>query len=169
MNKIAIVVGHDKVEQGAFSPYLQKSEYKYHSEVAVILPFDVYFRSTSGGYKTKMEVLAKEINKKDYDLVVELHFNSFNSVANGTECLYLNGSVIGKRWAEVYSEKISKAYSTTNRGAKEISGSNQNGYWFLKLMKAPAIIVEPFFADHKEALKFTNTNDYAKRLYEIFC
>jgi len=40
MNKIAIVVGHDSIEQGAFSNLLKQSEFKYNSEVVKLLPFD---------------------------------------------------------------------------------------------------------------------------------
>jgi hypothetical protein len=57
MNKIAIVVGHDSIEQGAFSNLLKKSEFAYYSEVVKLLPFDIYYRSTKGGYKSKIDKL----------------------------------------------------------------------------------------------------------------
>lgn len=167
MNRIAIVVGHDKKEQGAFSPYLKKSEFAYHSEVIEPLPFDIYYRSTMDGYMTKMRELAGRVNAKKYDLVVELHFNSFNGVANGCECLHLNGSALGKRWSEIYCKEIAKQYGVINRGAKAVSSGN--GHGFLSLMKAPAIIVEPFFGDHVESLKFADTVKYSKILYNLFC
>jgi N-acetylmuramoyl-L-alanine amidase len=169
MNKIAVVVGHDSIEQGAFSNILKKSEFSYHSELVKLLPFDIYYRPTKGGYKSKMEELAKEINGKGYNLVIELHFNSFNGVANGTEALYFNNSVNGKRWAEIYVDKICSEYNTSIRGAKVIKHTNERGYWFLKLMDAPAIILEPFFGDNKEAIDFKDVNKYAKTLIDIFC
>jgi N-acetylmuramoyl-L-alanine amidase len=169
MNKIAVVVGHDAIEQGAFSNIIKKSEFAYHSEVAKLLPFDVYYRSKGGSYKSKMEELAEDINGKGYTLVIELHFNSFNGVANGTEALYFDGSVNGKRWAEVYVDKICSEYKTSIRGAKVIKHKDERGYWFLKLMDAPAIILEPFFGDNKEAVSFKDVNKYAKSLIDIFC
>ena len=169
MNKIAIVVGHDSIEQGAFSNLLKKSEFAYYSEVVKLLPFDIYYRSTKGGYKSKMEELAKQINGKGYTLVIELHFNSFNGVANGSEALYFIGSNIGKRYSEILAEGVAKEYGSTRRGAKAISQTNDRGYWFMKLMDPPAVIYEPFFADNVEAIKFKDINRHAKLLIDILC
>jgi N-acetylmuramoyl-L-alanine amidase len=169
MNKIAVVVGHDSIEQGAFSNILKQSEFAYYSEIAKLLPFDIYYRSTTGGYKSKMEELAKQINGKGYNLVIELHFNSFNGVANGSECLYFKGSNVGKRFAEVIAEGVAKEYGSTRRGAKAISQTNDRGYWFLKLMDAPAVIYEPFFGDNAEAIKFKDFNRHAKLLIDLLC
>jgi N-acetylmuramoyl-L-alanine amidase len=169
MNKIAIVVGHDSIEQGAFSNLLKKSEFAYYSELVKLLPFDIYYRSTKGGYKSKMEELAKQINGKGYNAVIELHYNSFNGVANGSEALYFNGSNIGKRYAEILAEGVAKEYGSTRRGAKAISQTNDRGYWFLKLMDGPAVIYEPFFGDNAEAIKFKDVNKHAKLLIDLLC
>lgn len=170
MNKVAIVVGHDSKEKGAFSPILNKSEFDYHKELVEHLPFDVYYRNTSGGYKTKMEALARQINAKKYDLVVELHFNSSaNPQANGSECLYYYASPIGKRYAEVFTDKVVSTYGMKKRGAIPISNSSDRGYWFLKLMNAPALILEPFFGSNIEANKFKDTKQYAKLIFDTFC
>lgn len=170
MNKIAVVVGHDKIEQGAFSNLLKQSEFAYHSEVVKHLPFDIYYRdSTVNGYKSKMQKLANEINKKNYSLVVELHYNSFNGIANGCEALYFKGSEIGKRQAEIFVEGITKEFKNNSRGIKEISKVSERGYWFLKLIDAPALILEPFFGDNKEAIKFKDHKKYAEILTKILC
>ena len=162
MNKVAIVVGHDKIEQGAFSNLLKQSEFAYHTEVAKHLQFDIYNRPTSGNYYQKMVALSNEINAKDYDLVIELHYNSFNGVANGCEALYFNGSNVGKRYAEVFCAEVVKEYGSVNRGAKPIGKQNERGFWFLKLMDKPALILEPFFGDNAEALKFKDHKKYAE-------
>jgi N-acetylmuramoyl-L-alanine amidase len=167
MNKIAIVVGHDKIEQGAYSHLLKHSEFSYYSELVKLLPFDIYFRSTKGSYMDKMRELAKQINGKGYTLVVELHFNMFNGKANGTEALYHHKSTIGKRYAEIYCQNVVKEYGTVNRGAKGISGGN--GFGFVSLMDAPAIVLEPFFGDNKESLNFKDLNKHAKLLIDTFC
>lgn len=169
MNKIAIVVGHDKNEQGAFSNLLKQSEYAYHCEVVKHLPFDIFYRPTSGNYYQKMVELSKEINGKGYKAVIELHFNSFNGVANGCEALFFNGLVVGKRYSEVFCSEVVKEYGITNRGAKAISKQNERGYWFLRLMDAPAIILEPFFGDNKEALLFKDHKKYADLIEKVFC
>jgi N-acetylmuramoyl-L-alanine amidase len=167
MNKIAVVVGHDQIEQGAFSNILKQSEYAYYSELVKLLPFDIYYRSTRGSYMDKMRELASRVNGKGYTLIVELHFNSFNGKANGTEALYYHKSTTGKRWAEIYCKNICKEYGTVNRGAKGISGGN--GFGFVNSMDAPAIVLEPFFGDNAEAIKFKDLNKHAKLLIDTLC
>ena len=169
MKKIAVVIGHDKTSPGAYSPHLGQSEYIYNSEVATHLSkiADIYKRPMGGGYKTQMTNLANEINKKDYDLVVELHFNAFNKIANGCEAVIFKGNknteTIGKRFCDL----ITKEYNTKSRGVKEISQQNDRGYWFLALMKADALILEPFFGDNEESLKFNDPAKYADVLAKI--
>jgi hypothetical protein len=63
MNKVAIVVGHDKIEQGAYSNLLKQSEFAYHSELVKLLPFDIYYRSTKGSYMDKMRDLAFSLDE----------------------------------------------------------------------------------------------------------
>ena len=167
MNKVAIVVGHDRVEQGAYSHLLKHSEFSYNSELVKLLPFDIYYRGTKGSYMDKMRDLAKQINGKGYSLVIEPHFNSFNGIANGCEALYHHKSTIGKRYAEMYCKNVVKEYGTVNRGAKATSSGN--GFGFLSLMDAPALILEPFFGDNKECLNFKDLNKYAKIIIDTFC
>lgn len=169
MNKIAIVVGHDKIEQGAYSNFLEKTEFQYNSEVAKLLPFDIYFRDEKiKGYTSKVTELANRINKKHYDLVVELHFNSFNTIANGSEALYYKNSKLGQRHSEVFVNRLVSAYGNFPRGAKMKIETDRGGV-FLKKVNAPCIIVEPFFGDNKEALLFKDVNKYAKFLIDTFC
>lgn len=165
--KICLVIGHDQNSKGAYSKYLKKSEYDYHSEMVQNLHgVDIYRRTPSKSYKAQMLKLAEQINPKGYDLVVELHFNSFNGSANGVETISYPKSkslIYGKE----YCNLISKEYGTKNRGAKEAT-ENGRGWWFLKYMDAPALILEPFFSDHIEAEKFSNTEQYAESICKWF-
>jgi len=169
--KIAVVIGHDKTSPGAYSPHLGQSEYIYNSEVASHLSkiADIYKRPIGSGYKTQMINLANEINKKDYDLVVELHFNAFNKSANGCEALIFKGNKYTEKVGQRYCNLITSKYKTKSRGVKDISQQNDRGYWFLALMKADAIILEPFFGDNEESLKFKNEAEYAEILIKTFC
>ena len=171
MKKIAVVIGHDKTSPGAYSLHLRNSEYIYNSEVATYLAriADVYKRPIGGGYKTQMINLANEINKKDYDLVLELHFNSFNKIVNGCEAVIFKGNKITNKIGEKYCDLISKTYHTKSRGVKEISQQNDRGYWFLALIKADAMILEPFFGDNEESLKFCNPGKYAEIIIKTIC
>lgn len=168
--KIAIVIGHDKNNPGAWSPILKNSEYIYNSEVASYLGdvADIYKRPLGGGYTSQMKKLAEELNPKNYDLVVELHYNKYDNKANGTgdgceAVIYPNSS--SKKAAQMFCDMIVDHYDVDNRGVKE-HGKGERGYGFLSLMSAPAIIVEPFFGDENEAKKFEDPKEYAQVIKE---
>ena len=171
MRKFCFVVGHDKTEPGAWCSYLNKSEYAYNKEVSDYLrrDFDIYFRSSEGGYMSKMRKLATEINPKNYDLVVELHFNSFTNSANGCETVSYKGNDYTFRMGAKFCQAIKQEYKTEVRGPKFVSQANERGFGFLSLMEAPAIIVEPFFGSHEESLKFENAGVYAQCLKDWLC
>lgn len=161
--KVAIIVGHDERSQGAYSRFLNKTEYQYNSAVASHLTgiADIYRRPIKRGYKSAMQALAMQLNAKDYDLVIELHFNAATSSAEGVESLHFGGNDFTKMYAESYCSEIAEHYGSVNRGAKSIYNENQRGYWFLKLTKAPALIVEPFFGSNQESLRFQDPEEYA--------
>jgi N-acetylmuramoyl-L-alanine amidase len=163
--KIAVVVGHDKNKAGAFSPFIKESEYMYHNEVVSVMSskFDYYSRPLASGYKSQMEILSKQINPKNYDLVVELHFNAFNKKAQGVETLSFPNNSETKEWGEKFCKIISENYKIPNRGVKHVT-KDGNGYWFNKLMNCNTIILEPFFGDEKESLKFKDHEEYACHL-----
>lgn len=163
MKNVAIVIGHDQNSKGAYSRYLQTTEYQYHSEVVKHLKgFDVYRRPPSKSYKLQMLKLAEQINPKNYDLVIELHFNSFSGAANGVETISYpkSKSLI---YGQKYCDLIANEYAINNRGAKQATEGGR-GWWFLKYMNAPALILEPFFSDHDESLKFKNPAKYAESI-----
>lgn len=164
--RVAIVVGHDKVETGAYSKYLGASEYLYNSEVASYLSCvaDIYKNEAGKGYRTKVDLLAKKLNPKKYDLVIELHFNFFDGIENdrgtGTETLIYPGNNFTREFGDLFNKNISEKYGIRNRGTKE-RGKGRGSY-FLRKMSAPAIILEPFFGDEEEAELFKNEAEYAK-------
>lgn len=174
--RVAIVIGHTiKGDKGAYSEILKLSEYDYNYEVATHLKgmansnvgYDVYSH-TIRDYGPRQSALAAKINHLNYDYVLELHFNAASPQANGTENLYYFSSEKGKKIAQILSKEISKEYKTTLRGtlgAKALVNSNDRGFGFVKKMKAPAVIVEPFFGSNIEASKFSNTSMYAKVLH----
>jgi N-acetylmuramoyl-L-alanine amidase len=91
------------------------------------------------------DYLAKQVakaNSKDYDLVVQIHFNAFKLVEGsmGTETYYISDS--GKVWAEKVNDKLSTVFKS--RGVKKGEGL----YW-LKNSKPIAILIETCFVDSK--------------------
>ena len=92
------------------------------------------------------DYLAKQVekaNSKNYDLVVQIHFNAFKLVEGsmGTETYYISDS--GKVWAEKVNDKLSTVFKS--RGVKKGEGL----YW-LKNTKPIAILIETCFVDSKQ-------------------
>lgn len=163
--KIAIVVGHSPNEKGAYSETLGQSEYEYNKYLAAYLSdiADIYFRPNVSGYKSAMRALARELNPKPYQIVIELHFNAFNGKASGTEALIWKGNNRSRAIGEKLNKAVSGQYKTKNRGVKEVSDQNGRGYWFLQSMSADAVIFEPFFGDApEEAEKFKDPEKLAQ-------
>lgn len=102
---------------------------------------DYYEINESDSYLQKQVAVA---NKKDYDIVVQIHFNAYKTVATamGTETLYDKGSVKGKVYAERVNDKLNDLFK--NRGVKE-----RNDLYWLNNTKAPAILIETCFVDSK--------------------
>lgn len=175
--KVLLVVGHTGVDKGAYSKYLEKSEYDYNKELALEIMkldgedgihYDMYEHSIRN-YYNRQRKLAEYANKKKYDLILELHFNGATPSANGTECLHYFSSEKGKMYSKQISNSISKHYGTTIRGvegSKAVVNKFDRGYWFVRLLKAVAVIVEPFFGSNKESLQFKDTKEYACVLHE---
>lgn len=102
---------------------------------------DYYEINESDSYLQKQVAAA---NKKNYDIVVQIHFNAYKTVSNamGTETLYDKGSVKGKVYAERVNDKLNDIFK--DRGVKE-----RNDLYWLNNTKAPAILVETCFVDSK--------------------
>lgn len=174
MRKVAIVVGHAKNNPGAFSKWL-KPEWEYNLKVAEELKknnsslYSIFcHEGYDGGYYAMEKRTANKINAETFDLVLELHYNSASPMAHGTECCYWFASKKGKEYAQNISSQISRYFYTTNRGIKALYNKNDRGYWFTYLMKAPAVIVEPFFGSNEfDSLKFQDPVKYAQTLHQI--
>lgn len=80
-------------------------------------------------------------NAKKYDLVVQLHLNAFNCVANGTEVWVYKGNKKAKEYAKRIAENLGAKWG--NRGVKESTSL----YW-LKRTVPTALLIESFFCDN---------------------
>jgi len=100
---------------------------------------DYYEINEASDYLQKQVAKA---NSKDYDLVVQIHFNAHKNTANemGTEVLYLSDS--GKVWAEKINAKLSTVFK--NRGVKK-----RTDLFWLNNTKSIACLIEVCFVDSK--------------------
>lgn len=166
--KVAVYIGHTpKGDKGAYSEHLKLSEYDYNIQVGQELEkinpelYDIFSHSKQDYYQRQVDMGQKT---KNYDVVLELHFNAAGVTANGTEMLYFYSSKKGKELARILSKNVSKRFCTSLRGVegtKALINKNDRGYWFVKLAHPVAIIVEPFFGSNTESLKFSNPKDLA--------
>ena len=145
--KILICAGHTLKGKGTGATgYINESE-ENRSLSNIVVKYlklaghtvDYYEINEANDYLQKQVVKA---NSKDYDLVVQIHFNAYKNTTDemGTEVLYLSDS--GKVWAEKINAKLSTVFK--NRGLKK----RTDLYW-LNNTKSIACLIEVCFVDSK--------------------
>lgn len=176
--KVAIKIGHTDKAKGAYSPTISLSEFDFNSKVAEELQklcgcdiqYDVFtFDPNVSSYTQRQKKVADKLNEDNYDLVVELHFDSAEShTAKGTTVLYYHKSANGKEAAKVVGDAIYNEFKVNRRSDIALSSDTQNGYQAVVTPKAVAILVEPFFGSNPEEAilfdKVAGRQRYAKAL-----
>ncbi len=150
--KIAITVGHSILKSGlCTSADGVVNEYQYCKMLSdflakilraagctvdiIICPEKQFAKSTE-----ERTYKLPRINGKKYNLVIELHLNSYNGSAKGTEVLYCSNT--GKMYAQRVVNKLGTVF--TSRGVKD-----RPDLYMLNSTDCPAIMVETFFCDNK--------------------
>lgn len=105
---------------------------------------------------------AKKANEKDYDLVVQIHFNASNTEsANGAEVLYRSSK--GKVYAQKVQDKLKTVFK--DRGVKHDIDDLKRDLGWLRLTKAPAILIETCFVSNRsDTDKYTSDREKIARL-----
>lgn len=150
--KIAITVGHSILKSGlCTSANVVVNEYQYCKMLSDFLAkilkaagctVDIIICPEKQFTNKNQERTYKipRINGKKYDLVIELHLNSYNGSAKGTEVLYCSNT--GKMYAQRVVNKLGTVF--TSRGVKD-----RPDLYMLNSTDCPAIMVEIFFCDNK--------------------
>ena len=145
--KVLVVPGHtlNGVGSGAIGYINESKENRELSNIVVkylkLAGHTVdYFEINEG--KDYLQKQVAKANSKDYDLVIQIHFNAYKNTTDemGTEVLYLSDS--GKVWAEKINAKLSTVFK--NRGIKK----RTDLYW-LNNTKSIACLIEVCFVDSK--------------------
>lgn len=161
--KVAIIVGHNIRAQGA-TAINRSSEFEFNKYVANLTGLPTIFRNTEG-YSSQCSHVAKQIRNGGFSHAICLHFNAYNSDAQGTEVLYT--ATRSKDFAEMALEKLISFGRLKNRGIKKATRGSQ----MLDAIEdagAKAILLEPFFGDAPGAEVFLeNKDNYAKILKDI--
>jgi N-acetylmuramoyl-L-alanine amidase len=172
---LVLAVGHSRAgDKGALSYDGTTSEWTYNQQLAYLIQpylndesikvtvvdhYDGYSYSTANNY------LKDLVDPLEADLVLELHFNSYKHPdAHGFEALYWHSSKKGRAAADTLCSNIHKAFpNNLNRGPKGIKQSTR-GSRFLKILKAPCVILEPFFGSNKKEWEMFKTKDGQQHL-----
>lgn len=148
--KIALVVGHSKLSQGAANINQNITEWKYNKQLAEDIGNKlkhnwciIYRDDVKNGYNK----LPSKVNAWDPDIVLSLHCNAFNGKTKGHEVLYWNTSKKGLELATRLNKAIHRCLDTNDRGVKP-KYDGDRGALILKSTKAPCVILEPFFIDN---------------------
>ena len=105
---------------------------------------------------------AKKANSKNYDLVVQIHFNSSdNATANGTEVIYRSSK--GKVFAQKVQDKLKTEFK--DRKIKHDIKDLKRDLGWLRLTKPPAILIETCFVSNKsDTDKYTSSRKKIAKL-----
>lgn len=162
--KLAIVVGHNHVAQGAVRPDTGETEYAWNSDLARLIEDEaqafreiqvkVFKRQPARSYTDEIGRVYDQVDFWDADASCELHFNSHTSrTATGTEVLS-SGSRKSLAFAEAMQERLIEALDLRDRGVK-IRRSGR-GSESLMSGQAPAILIEPFFGSSPHGQQATD-------------
>ena len=154
--KIAFVVGHHENAQGAKSEYFNQNEWAFYNEVltelnTIIGNINVFYHNKNiSGYTSRIKDTANRLNKLDFDLVIELHFNAAVPQANGCETLYYFNSKKGREYAQLFTDIVCDCTGIKSRGVKALTNKKDRGFASVFYPKAPVILIEPFFGTNKK-------------------
>lgn len=172
--KLAVVVGHNRISQGAVRSDTGESEFVYNTDLAKKmrdiageqypdLKLKIFHRTPGGGYTSEIERVYDEVDQWNADASIELHFNSAGDPrASGTET-FSSGSSRSVRLAQEVQMEMVETLGLRDRGVK-IRNSRTKGRGYLSLVsgRAPAILVEPFFAS--SSLGRAATDEQSERM-----
>ena len=174
--KLAVVIGHNSVSQGAVRGDTGETEYVWNGRLAEIMErlapkFDidlrVFRRVPGGGYRSEIRRVYSEVDKWGADASIELHFNgSADPSATGIETLS-SGTALSLRLAQAVQDEMVCLLGLRDRGVKTIRGDDRGGASLIS-GAAPAILVEPFFGSSPKGQAATDEAKEQEALAEAY-
>lgn len=170
--KLAIVVGHNSVKQGAVRKDTGETEFQFNTRLAsrirdraesAGLDVKVFFRQDGLGYRAELQKVYSEVDAWGADGSIELHFNSFHKdSATGTETLS-SGTPLSMRLATEVQSAMVHELGLKDRGIIT-KARDERGGGSLYSGKAPAILIEPFFGSNEHGTAATDTSQEMNEL-----
>lgn len=145
---------------------LAATEYLRKNNINVVLTRETDLPSNKQLSLSERSSLSNSINP---ELLVSVHFNSYNTTARGIEAYYKykdrNGGT-SKTLASNVLNSILEEFKLPNRGIKTRVGSDgvTDYYHMIRAVNAPSIIIESSFIDNEEDQKLVNTLEKRKKL-----
>lgn len=155
--RIAIVVGHNAVAQGARRVTSGLTEYTWNGRLAEVIearaaPGEVrVFRRAAnpGGYRAELGAVYAAVDEWGADVSAELHFNAGGVGATGTETWYASaaGAAVARRLQAAMVAVLGLRDRGIRRAGAEagpgIDGTR--GYLSLVSGRAPSVLIETHF------------------------
>jgi len=174
---LAVIVGHEKKAPGAVMHRSQgfMTEYNYNTSVALAMAAYAKTKNVDVKVIFRDGIGISGANKKAAsfkpDACIELHFNSFNAQAHGTETL-CSADSRDVSFARIVQAKMCEAFERvgSSRGVKVIPRSARGGGNVHGLPAIANCLVEPFFGDNQSeaALAIAKRDTYARALVDAF-
>jgi N-acetylmuramoyl-L-alanine amidase len=150
--KIALIVGHNSLAQGAVRVTDGQTEWVWNGRLAGMInglapsQTRIFHRIAGPG---EIANCYREAADWGCDCTVELHFNSFSaSSATGTETLHAAASTAGRELAQRVQRAMVAALGLRDRGLLPIARNGRGGA-ALHAIQPPAILVEPYFGSNR--------------------
>ena len=179
--KVAFIIGHNEKEKGFYSPHLKVSEWDFYTSMVNDLEClgHVYRHNPNIKSYTQRCIEISERIGRDYDLIISLHFNAFNTVANGCEAFYWHSNNGGFKYAKKFVDSYCMLTGSRPRGAKEYNweivkkegeedkGKLPRGAGEVYYTKSTTILIEPFFGDNKEDCERFDKDKFIKSIKNV--
>jgi len=181
--RLALIVGHTKQSPGAIAVNpIDATEYEFNCELCTMIQQIgekkgietlIFLRDGVGINGAYADAMAFQP-----DAIVEVHFNAYNSTAQGTEVLFHSDKQdqTEKLFADLLQLKLCDALGRegkTNRGTKDLADKpGERGFFNLtRTSEVPCVLIEPFFGDNftDAELAFERKENIAKAVVSAFC
>ena len=164
MKNIAFVVGHTATHKGAYSNELQLHEYDFWKQIYedYLSEFGDLFVHTINSYTDRQRAMSERT--RDYKLVIELHFDMYDSKAEGSHCIYYGKNKKTKKISKLLSDLTFEFFGIKKRDNLAIRNAETRGAGFVMLQKTDAILFEMFFGDNKSDVEKFQANKEKLRL-----
>lgn len=162
--KINVHGGHNFNVKGACGLIDETIEDRKLKDLVIIklreLGHTVYDTTDEDGLtqSTNLSRIVNNCNANDVDLNVSIHFNAYNTVANGTEAYIYSDSSKAKPYATNIVNNLA-SLGFKNRGVKVNSS-----LYVIKHTKAPCILIEACFCDNAHDVAMYNVEQVANAI-----